>query len=299
MNIQQLHYVISTIENGSYTSASKAQFCTPQTISKSIGALEKELGTQLFFKDGGAMRPTSMGYLIGEKARNIVRALDDLKALAEMRSYPSSTATISLCAIASINLEGANTPPFPCATLLKALAKLSINPVFRSNSECLSGIENGVVDIAIAIGRTNTPTIQCQQLFEFSPYIAMSSSCRLASKEAVTVFDLESLPIARPYDYSFCHSAIAKSLSYKNVVPQFVDVEPTRSAYRRFAIEESGLFFVHEKTYLHLFDREITARPLHASDSFTIPICLLSRADRLQELAPSLIQIHSLLAKCA
>lgn len=244
------------------------------------------------------MRPTSMGYLIGEKARSIVHALDDLKALAELQSYPNRAATISLCAIASINFEGTNAPPFPCATLLKALSKLSINPVFRSNSECLSGIENGVVDIAIAIGRTDTPAIRCQQLFEFSPHIAMSSSCRLASKKAVTVFDLKSLPLARPHDYSFCHSAIAKSLSYKNVVPQFVDVEPTRSAYRRFAAEENGLFFIHEKTCLPLFGRGIIARPLHASDSFTIPICLLSHADRLQELAPSLIQIHSLLAKC-
>lgn len=68
MNWNQLRYVISIVENGSITEASKKMYISQPSMSLSIQSLEKELGTKLFHRTAGKITLTYAGKVFYEWA---------------------------------------------------------------------------------------------------------------------------------------------------------------------------------------------------------------------------------------
>ncbi len=71
MELHQLRYFLSTLNEGSFSSAAGKHRLTQQAISKSIGRLEQELGAKLFLRDGHQLRPTAVGEMLAVHARTI------------------------------------------------------------------------------------------------------------------------------------------------------------------------------------------------------------------------------------
>lgn len=80
MTFQQLTYVISLDEHGSFTAAATACHVTQPTLSAQVKKLEDEWGTALFDRSVHPIRPTPTGERVVAEAR---AALDRLSALAE------------------------------------------------------------------------------------------------------------------------------------------------------------------------------------------------------------------------
>ncbi|MEG0323540.1 MAG: LysR family transcriptional regulator [Raoultibacter sp.] len=59
MNINQIKYFVSSVENGSFSAAAAEQFITAQGISKAIADLEKELGEPLLIRKNRGVVPAS------------------------------------------------------------------------------------------------------------------------------------------------------------------------------------------------------------------------------------------------
>ena len=64
MTLAQLRHLLSLAETGSFSKSSKALFLTQPALSRSIQALEEELGVQLCERHSGGMRATEAGRLL-------------------------------------------------------------------------------------------------------------------------------------------------------------------------------------------------------------------------------------------
>lgn len=80
MTLVQLRHLISLAQTGSFSKSAIALFLTQPALSRSIRALEAELGQPLFDRIGRHSEVTPFGREVVERARQLVLAADDLGA---------------------------------------------------------------------------------------------------------------------------------------------------------------------------------------------------------------------------
>jgi DNA-binding transcriptional LysR family regulator len=79
MTLVQLRHLLSLAQTGSFSKSAVAQFLTQPALSRSIRALESELGQPLFDRIGRHSEVTPFGREVVERARQLVLAADDLR----------------------------------------------------------------------------------------------------------------------------------------------------------------------------------------------------------------------------
>ena len=78
MTIVQLRHLISLAQTGSFSKSACAVFLTQPALSRSIRALEAELGQPMFDRVGRHSEVTPFGREVVDRARQLVHAADDL-----------------------------------------------------------------------------------------------------------------------------------------------------------------------------------------------------------------------------
>jgi DNA-binding transcriptional LysR family regulator len=78
MTLVQLRHMISLAQSGSFTRSAQAQFLTQPALSRSIRALEDELGQPLFDRVGRRAVLTPFGVEVLQRARHLVFEADEL-----------------------------------------------------------------------------------------------------------------------------------------------------------------------------------------------------------------------------
>ena len=82
MEIRQLQYFAACVETGSMSSAAALLYTSQPSVSHVIGALERELGTRLFFRGGRGLRLTEAGHQFYEQTLNVLKAVGVMSSLA-------------------------------------------------------------------------------------------------------------------------------------------------------------------------------------------------------------------------
>lgn len=81
MTLSQLRHFVVLVDQGSFVRAAQALFLTQPALSRSIRALEEELGSALFDRLGRRIALTPFGGEILKRARRLVSEADDLKTV--------------------------------------------------------------------------------------------------------------------------------------------------------------------------------------------------------------------------
>lgn len=79
MTLVQLRHLISLAQTGSFSQSAEALFLTQPALSRSIRALESELGQAVFDRIGRHNELTPFGREVVERARQLVQSADDLR----------------------------------------------------------------------------------------------------------------------------------------------------------------------------------------------------------------------------
>lgn len=82
MDLRRFLALNAVVEEGSFVKAAGRLCCTQSTVTFQIRQLEQELGLQLFEKVGRRMRLTEAGKALLPQVRELIRALDNLRAAA-------------------------------------------------------------------------------------------------------------------------------------------------------------------------------------------------------------------------
>jgi DNA-binding transcriptional LysR family regulator len=86
MTLVQLRHLLSLAQTGSFSKSAAALFLTQPALSRSIRALELELGHALFDRIGRRSEVTPLGREAVDRARQIVQAADDLSDIGQQSS---------------------------------------------------------------------------------------------------------------------------------------------------------------------------------------------------------------------
>lgn len=92
MNLQQLRYVVATVDEGTMTAAARAAHVAQPALSRAIRSLERELGFDIFRRAGRGVALTAPGATVVECARRVLDEVDHLNGLAATLRAPQKEA---------------------------------------------------------------------------------------------------------------------------------------------------------------------------------------------------------------
>jgi DNA-binding transcriptional LysR family regulator len=131
MNTRDLQAFVAVVESGSMVRAAEKLFLTQPGLTRRVQNLETMLGTELLDRQSKPLKPTAAGNEVYGLARTVLRAVDDLMAVASPDSESTGELRIGV-------------PPF--------LSELALErPVDRLRSALLQNVERGAVDAAVVL----------------------------------------------------------------------------------------------------------------------------------------------------
>lgn len=186
MEFQQLRYLVAVAETENFTRASERCHVAQPSLSAQIIKLEKELGHKLFHRLGRRAVPTEAGLVFLERARRILRELED--ATREMRDSDQIDRQITVGAIPTI---APNLIP-PLLALAKARhpqLEISIREDF--GDDLTEGVLDGHLDLAILATPAADARLNWEPLFAEPLVLVLGTHHPLASKPTLQLEDLE------------------------------------------------------------------------------------------------------------
>jgi len=186
IDLQHLRFAVVASDCGSLRRAAELLSIGHSALSRSIGQLEHLVGTTLFERSSGGVKPTLAGRGVLRIARLILEQVDSLVETG--RSIGGGEAgriSIGFCtSISSGNLR---------TTLIefkKRFPRLDLRTVERSRIHLANALRNGTIDVAISPGPLQLADCNVHTLWNERILVSLPEHHPLAEREAVYWTDL-------------------------------------------------------------------------------------------------------------
>ncbi|HOV60198.1 MAG TPA: LysR family transcriptional regulator [Candidatus Hydrogenedentes bacterium] len=159
MNLEWLRYFCAVVETGGFKQAARRVYRTQPAVSMGIRALEKSLGQALLDRRAG--QPTTAGRLLYDRAKALLRQLDDLRReLADLGRAESMALRLGASDTTAIHL---------LPTLLRqfrdAFPDTTITMVSRSSDVIAALVAEGALDLGLVTLPESRDDLESRPLF--------------------------------------------------------------------------------------------------------------------------------------
>ena len=225
MTIQQLQYFITSAKYSSVSRAAEELFVSQSAVSKSLKALEDELGTILIERDRRGIRLTPDGMNFLRDSYTLLNRFEDIKqnytgrgSLPEKLDVSSQHYIFAVAALARFARE-------------RSTAHYTLNIRECPTSDIIKNVSTRISEIGFIYYNTSNKSFILRELdqsgLEFSPladalpHAYLNKNHPLASKKAVTLQELADYPFIY-YNYDtdntgFAEEVMAPSRSERSV----------------------------------------------------------------------------------
>ena len=194
MELRQLRYFVKTAETRNFSHAASCLNIAQSSLSQQIKHLEDELGTQLFIRDSHSLQLTEAGEVILPFA---LRTIQDAEAcvdrINDLRKLLTGTLNIGVThSFSPILTESV-------ISFIKMYPKIKVNIVYKQMNELMELLSNRELDFVLAFKPIQTfPNVESHILFQNTLSAIVGKNHPLASKEKVSISELEKYDLALP-----------------------------------------------------------------------------------------------------
>jgi DNA-binding transcriptional LysR family regulator len=192
MELRQLEYFLAVVEEGSFTRAAARLYMVQSSLSASVLALERELGTELFVRGRSGAELTDAGTALLEPALAAIadagRARD---AVAEVKGLLRGTVRVATVAVPrSVDVT---------ETILqfqRQHPRVHVHLLHDGAKDLVGLVADGQVDFAITpLTHRTSPALRFEPTMRTPLVVVCSAGHRLAGAREVDVRDLLAEPI--------------------------------------------------------------------------------------------------------
>lgn len=263
MNLNHLHYfrVLAKVEH--YTKAATQLSITQPSLSHAISALEKELGTFLFEKQGRNVRLTKYGKFF---LTYVDKALGELeRGEKKLREYTSlSKGVVDLGFIYTL---GAHFIPNIIGNFLEKESNKNISFSFGQGTtkKIIQGLKDEKFDLAFCSFIPNESNIDFTAILQEELVVIVPYSHPLASNDSVDLKDTEDYPFIFFSEDSGIRPIIDNLFEKVNVKPQIICETEEDTAVAGLVSINYGIAVVPNIFALKYFNVKILsiANPIH------------------------------------
>lgn len=210
MNQRTLIYFLKVFEYNSIKKAAEELIISPQGLSKTIIALEKELGVPLFNRNNNKMEPTNFAYNIKAHAERIINeysciknGIDVSQNKREILNVVSAYGVIEYLSVDFIK------------DFYKEHPNIQLNFIELTDFPATERLLTSSVEIAILSSPLNTTEFTGEFLFSSRHCVVVNNKDSLSNKKSVTYEDLKNKPLAlKGSEYIFYNSNINRLLEH-------------------------------------------------------------------------------------
>lgn len=194
MELRQLKYFVRAAETLNFSEAAKTLCIAQSTLSQQIKQLEDELGVQLFGRGAHTLTLTEAGSELLPCARRTVHDAETcVQRIDDLQKLLSGTLNIGVTYSFS---------PILTETLLEFMKqhpRVRLNICYKPMAELMEMLQRRDVDFVLAFRPTERmPEIESHVLFDNHLAVIVNEGHPLASRERVTLADIEKYDLALP-----------------------------------------------------------------------------------------------------
>ena len=194
MELRQLRYFAKAAETLNFSHAANCLNIAQSSLSQQIKQLEDELGTQLFIRDSHSILLTEAGEVILPFA---LRTIHDAEActdrIRDLRKMLTGTLNIGVThSFSPILTESV-------ISFIKMYPKIKVNIVYKQMNELMELLSNHELDFVLAFKPIYPlPNVESHILFQNTLSVIVGNNHPLASKDKVSISELENYDLALP-----------------------------------------------------------------------------------------------------
>ena len=194
MELRQLRYFTKAAETRNLSHAAACLKIAQSSLSQQIRQLEDELGTQLFIRDSHSFQLTEAGETMLPLA---LRTIHDAEACADrirdLRKLLFGTLNVGVThSFSPILTESV-------ISFMKMYPKIKVNIVYKQMNELMGLLSNRELDFVLAFKPIQPlPNVESHILFQNTLSAIVGKSHPLASKDKVSISELEKYDLALP-----------------------------------------------------------------------------------------------------
>jgi len=264
MELTQLRYFLAAARFENFTRAAESLFITQPTLSKSVAALEAELGLELFDRNGKTIQLNNYGRAYRDYVQNLFLELDEQKQkLHDMSGGIQGTVTIAFT-------FPDNEPSRFCECINLFMRKYE-NAIVRtckmSTIQTLAAFQSKTVDMAISLLPPEDSALEWKCLFQDRLGIIVPPSHRLAGQETVRITDLKDEWFVGSPTYTDTFNITKMACTQGGFEPK-IAFEGDYPAYNTTLVYEGrGISLVSDSRFKSRKARNITQVPGHQEDN--------------------------------
>lgn len=188
IDLQQLRLAVVACDYGSFRRAAEVLSIKHTVLSRSIGQLEHLVGTSLFERSSGGIKPTLAGRAVLRIARLILEQVDTLVDAGRSSGRgESGHLAMGFCTSISTGNLRATLGEFK-----KRLPQIDLATVERSRIRLMTALRSGTVDVVVTPGRLFSKDTNALPLWSERILISLPQDHYLAAREIVYWTDLRS-----------------------------------------------------------------------------------------------------------
>ena len=244
MEIRALRYFLAAAREENMTRAAELLHVTQPTLSRTIRALEEELGKKLFVRHSFNISLTDEGLLLRDRAEDLVTMADKIeREFLSLDDISGGALYLGLAESYQIRYLARE-----LHALKRTYPALHYHITSGDTEQVTEKLDKGLLDFAVLCDTPDPKKYNCVEFPEADIWgVVMPAGCKLAKKKTVRVDDLVGLPL-------FCSQQ-----SWKNDIPRWAGErmsELTLEGSFRLAYN-SSIFVMEGLGYLLTFDKLI------------------------------------------
>lgn len=259
LKLRYIEVFLALMQSGSMQGAAKLLYTTQPSISKALGALERQLGFQLFIRTGLGLKPTPDAYVLLTEADKIREEILSFQRVAsDLQEGRAGHLSIEISPALSISIV-----PKAISGFRKRWKETKLHIGLASTDAIRNNVRKHLIDIGV-ICFTEEEQIQPIRVLGEAPMVCvMPKNHILARRRAISPQDLANLPMVA-YRVSVPVNRLVEQAFADAGIPQRVDVRVNHtSAICSILNEGYGIavvdhFSMPEKVYPNLAVRPFT-----------------------------------------
>ena len=194
MELRQLRYFAKAAETWNFSQAANSLNIAQSSLSQQIKQLEDELGTQLFIRDRHSFQLTEAGEeMLPFALRTIHAAEACADRIRDLRKMLTGTLNIGVTHSFSPILTET------VISFIKMYPKIKVNIVYKQMNELMELLSNHELDFVLAFKPIQPlPNVESHILFQNTLSAIVGNNHPLASKDKVSIAELEKYDLALP-----------------------------------------------------------------------------------------------------
>lgn len=199
MELRQLRYFLTVVDEQHFTRAAERLFVSQPALSQQIKQLEAELGVALIDRAGRRVRLTPEGQVIELHARRILQELEAARAaLDELAGLQRGKLSVGV-----VQTVNAYLLPQVVAHFSRLYPGIKLGIEERSADAIEAGVIDGSLDLGMSFVPAASEEIEAEELFSEELVLIVAARHPWARRQRVAVRELHQQPLAL-LSTSFC-----------------------------------------------------------------------------------------------